>query len=89
MDTRAHGYFSHGTMPESGKTEPEWEAISEEYETLIHGILDAIPESEWSLEPVEYDALVAQIMYWHRDVRWLHPGEFDEQELILQAVESY
>ncbi len=89
MDTRAHGYFPHGTMPESGRTEPEWEATLDEYETVIHGILEALPEQVCELVIEEYEAVVAQIMYWHQEIRWLHPGEFDEQELILQAVESY
>lgn len=89
MDTRVHGYYSHGTMPESGRTWPEWEAALEEYTTVIHGILEGLPAQVCDLVSVEYDAVIAQIMYWHREIRWLHPGEFEESELIQQALDSY
>lgn len=68
----------------------DYEQVRDEVSTAVHGLMACMDTTHaLPCDPDEWLKYVQRVVWWHPDVRHIHPGEADKDRLEQEAIDAY
>ncbi len=83
-----HGYPC-ATHERTGLTQADYDQTYGAIRSVVHDIMDAMGIFCPDVTDDQWMAYVQQAIWWHPTLRKIHPGEFDQDKLEQEAIDTY